>query len=454
MNLLHYIVPFLIALGLLVVVHEFGHYLVARACGVRILRFSVGFGRPLWMRPFGPDRTEWAIALVPLGGYVKMLDEREAPVAPAEAHRAFNRQSVWKRMLIVAAGPVANFLLAVLCYWALYVHGIEEMRPVLGTPVVGSPAAKAGFREGEVAVGVDDTAVATWQEFRWELLRRSLKHGPAAIEVADAAGEHSLRRLDVSSAAGDDLEADPLQRLGFRLYRPRLPAVVGKVAEGGSAARAGLRPGDRIVQIDGKRIESWADRVATIRPAGGRTLEVSLDRGDASLRLPVKVEEVEEGGRRIGRIGITVREDATRHPELTTVVAYDPVRALGRATRQTWDTIAFSVSVLGRMVTGEVSWKNLSGPVTIADYAGRSARLGLDSYLKFLALISISLGVLNLLPIPILDGGHLMYYIVELIKGGPVSERAMEIGQQVGLAFLLMLMVFAFYNDINRLVSG
>jgi len=272
--------------------------------------------------------------------------------------------------------------------------------------------------------------------------------------VADAAGEHSLRRLDVSSAAGDDLEADPLQRLGFRLYRPRLPAVVGKVAEGGSAARAGLRPGDRIVQIDGKRIESWADLVATIRPAGGRTLEVSLDRGDASLRLPVKVEEVEEGGRRIGRIGITVREDATRHPELTTVVAYDPVRALGRATRQTWDTIAFSVSVLGRMVTGEVSWKNLSGPVTIADYAGRSARLGLDSYLKFLALISISLGVLNLLPIPILDGGHLMYYIVELIKGGPVSERAMEIGQQVGLAFLLMLMVFAFYNDINRLVSG
>ncbi|GAB4172580.1 MAG: RIP metalloprotease RseP [Rhodocyclaceae bacterium] len=454
MSLLHYIVPFLLALGVLVVVHEFGHYAVARACGVKILRFSIGFGRALWMRRFGRDRTEWAIAVVPLGGYVKMLDEREAPVAAEELGRAFNRQGVGKRMLIVAAGPVANFVLAVLCYWVLYVHGVEEIRPVLGAPVAGSAAAKAGFREGETALRVDDADVATWQELRWQILRHSLKRTAAAIEVKDAAGSRTVRRLDFSAAGGEDLDSDPLHRLGFRLYRPRLPAVIGKVAGGGAAERAGLQPGDRIARIDGKRIESWADLVAAIRPAAGRMLELDVERGGGSLLVRLKVDEAQENGRRIGRIGIAVREDATRHPELTTVIAYDPLRALGKAVRQTWDTITFSVSVLGRMVTGEVSWKNLSGPVTIADYAGQSARLGIESYLKFLALISISLGVLNLLPIPILDGGHLMYYTVELVKGGPVSERAMEIGQQIGLALLLMLMVFAFYNDINRLVSG
>ncbi len=454
MSLLHYAGPFLLALGILVVAHEFGHYAVARACGVKIVRFSVGFGRALWVRRFGADGTEWAIAIFPLGGYVKMLDEREAPVAADEVHRAFNRQPVWKRMAIVTAGPLANFLLAVIFYWALYVHGVEEIRPVLGVPVAGSVAASAGFQEGDIIDRVDDTPVATWQEVRWEVLRRSLARQPATIEVTDARGRRWSRRLDLSVLGAGDLDGDPLQRIGLRLYRPSLPAVIGTVSPSGVAERAGLRAGDRITRVDGREVVSWSDLVVAVRSAPGRTVEMTFDRNGTAMSVRLTPEETQESGRRIGRIGVAVRADGERHPELLAVVRYGPLSAFGKATRQTWDTAAFSLKVLGRMVTGEVSWKNLSGPVTIADYAGQSARLGVSHYLKFLALISISLGVLNLLPIPILDGGHLMYYVAELIKGGPVSERAMEIGQQIGLGLLLMLMVFAFYNDINRLVSG
>lgn len=454
MSVLHYVGPFLLALGILVVAHEFGHYAVARACGVRIVRFSVGFGRALWVRRFGADGTEWAISVFPLGGYVKMLDEREAPVAADELHRAFNRQPVWKRMAIVAAGPLANFLLAVIFYWALYVHGVEEIRPVLGAPVAGSVAASTGFQEGDIIDRVDDTPVATWQEVRWEVLRRSLARQPVTIEVTDARGRRWSRRLDLSVLGAGDLDGDPLQRIGLRLYRPSLPAVIGTVSPSGVAERAGLRAGDRITRVDGQEVVSWSDLVVAIRSAPGRTVEMTIDRNGTAMSVRLTPEETQDNGRRIGRIGVAVRADGERHPELLAVVRYGPLSAAGKAVRQTWDTAAFSVKVLGRMVTGEVSWKNLSGPVTIADYAGQSARLGVSHYLKFLALISISLGVLNLLPIPILDGGHLMYHVAELIKGGPVSERAMEIGQQIGLGLLLMLMVFSFYNDINRLVSG
>lgn len=454
MTVLHYVVPFVLALGILVVAHEFGHYAVARACGVKIVRFSVGFGHALWVRRFGADRTEWAIAVFPLGGYVKMLDEREAPVAAGELHRAFNRQSVWKRMAIVVAGPLANFLLAVIFYWALYVYGVEEIRPVLGTPVAGSVAARAGFEEGDIAQRVDGTPIATWQELRWEVLRRSLSRMPATIEVTDARGRRWSRRLDLSGLGAGDLDGDPLQQMGLRLYRPSLPAVIGKLSPSGVAERAGLRSGDRITRVDSTEVVSWSDLVLAVRSAPGRTVEMTFDRNGTAMSVRLTPEEVQENGRRIGRIGVAVRADGVRHPELLAVVRYGPLSALGKAARQTWDTAAFSLKVLGRMATGEVSWKNLSGPVTIADYAGQSAQLGASHYLKFLALISISLGVLNLLPIPILDGGHLMYYVVELVKGGPVSERAMEIGQQIGLGLLIMLMVFAFYNDVNRLVSG
>jgi regulator of sigma E protease len=462
MNFLFYLGAFALALGLLIVVHEAGHFLVARWCGVKVLRFSLGFGKPILMRRFGRDETELALAAFPLGGYVKMLDEREGEVTETELPRAFNRQSVWKRFAIVSAGPAANFLLAIFFYWALFVHGVEEPRPVLGAPVAGSPVAQAGFKEGELVRSVNGRAVATWQEFRWELLQRALEKGGVTLEVINPRREISFRRLELGSVSLSEGEGDILQPLGFRFFRPPLPPVIGKVTPGGVAETAGLREGDRIVAIDGEQIENWTSVVTIIRDATGRELALDVARGGERMVIRLVPAEAEDRGRRIGRIGVAVKEVDFDDPgkplwdkaALFAVVRYGPFESLHKAVEQTWETSVFSLRMMGRMITGDVSWKNLSGPVTIADYAGQSARLGLSHYVRFLALISISLGVLNLLPIPLLDGGHLMYYIVEIIKGGPVSERVMEIGQQIGLALLVMLMAFAFYNDINRLISG
>ncbi len=453
-NFLFYLGAFALALGLLIVVHEAGHFVVARWCGVKVLRFSVGFGKPLLSRPLGKDRTELALGAFPLGGYVKMLDEREGEVETRDLPRAFNRQPVWKRFAIVSAGPMANFMLAICMYWVLFLHGVEEPRPVLGKPVARSLAEQAGFLEGELVRRVDGKAIVSWQEFRWELLQQSLRKGIVKLELIDPKQEVVFRQLDLSSIETSDLEGDILLRIGFSFYRPQLPPVIGKVTPGGVADLAGLREGDRFLSIDGKPIANWTQVVAIIRDASGRPLRIEADRQGSTLDLTVTPVETDDRGKRVGRIGIAVRDDGFDRSALMSIVRYGPVESLKKAFVQTWETSAFSLNMLGRMVTGEVSWKNLSGPVTIADYAGQSAKLGLAYYVKFLALISISLGVLNLLPIPLLDGGHLMYYIVEIIKGGPVSERVMEIGQQIGLALLVMLMAFAFYNDINRLVSG
>ncbi len=448
------VAAFVFALGILIVVHEYGHYLIARWCGVKVLRFSVGFGKALITRRRGPDNTEWTLAAFPLGGYVKMLDEREAPVEPHELHRAFNRQPVGKRFAIVLAGPVANFLLAIALYWGLYSYGTQELRPLLGKPVAQSVAERAGFADGELVTAVAGQKTETWQELRWQLLQHALDKAPVKIEVVNARNELSERSLDLSDVSTENLEGDLLSQLGLRLFRPDLPAIIGKLSADGVAERAGLVVGDRLTVVDGKPIEHWMDVVTAIRAAADREIEIEFRRADETRSARLTPTEVEENGRRIGRIGIGPQETDFDRSRLMTTVSYSLIDALSKAVHTTWETSTFSLSILGRMVTGDVSWKNLSGPVTIADYAGQSARLGLTYYLKFLALISISLGVLNLLPIPILDGGHLMYYIVEIIKGGPVSEKVMEIGQQIGLALLVMLMAFAFYNDINRLLSG
>jgi regulator of sigma E protease len=453
-NFIYYLAAFTLVLGVLIIVHEYGHYIVARWVGVKVLRFSVGFGRALWSKQFGRDGTVWAIGIFPLGGYVKMLDEREGDVLPEELHRSFNRQSVWRRMAIVAAGPIANLILAMFIYWGLFWHGMEELKPILGTPVAASPAAAAGLENGERVLKVGGELVQTWQEMRWLLLRRSVAQDSIEFEVINQRNEIAIRHLDVSSARDKGWEGDALGKLGISFYRPKIPSVIGKISVESPAATAGLLPGDEILLINDKPILTWSEVVLAVRSSPDKPLDFEISRDGERRVIEITPARVVEGEREIGRIGATVKDAGASRSELMITVRYGLLSALDKAIDETWDKSVFSLVMIGKMLTGEVSWRNISGPVTIADYAGQSAKLGIDYYLKFLALVSISLAVLNLLPIPILDGGHLLYYVVEIIKRGPLSERSMEIGQKIGLALMLILMAFAFYNDINRLISG
>lgn len=454
MNALITVAAFVAALAVLIIIHEYGHYLVARIAGVKVLRFSVGFGRPLWLRRSSTDATEWAVCAVPLGGYVRMLDEHDGPVAPEERHRAFNRQSVWRRIAIVSAGPLANFVLAVVLYWMLFLHGVPESKPIVGAPEPGSIAAAAGLQRGDTILKINGETVVSWQDVRWRVLQLAVERQQARLEVLDRSGRVEWRTLDLARFAADGFEGDPLARMGLRIYRPDVEPVIDKIMAGGVAERSGLRSGDRVIAIDGRPVRTWSELVASVRAHPGEGLKLELRRGEEEIGVELVPEVVEQNGERFGRIGASPRIDPKAMQGLVTTISYGPAAALQLALVRTWDTAAFSLRMLGKMLVGEVSWKNLSGPVTIADYAGQSAQLGLAAYVAFIALISISLGVLNLLPIPLLDGGHLMYYVAEIIKGSPVSERVMELGQRLGLSLLLFLMVFAFYNDINRLLSG
>ena len=454
MSLVQTVLAFLVALGVLIVVHEYGHYLAARICNVKVLRFSIGFGRPLAVWRRGRDATEWAIAAVPFGGYVKMLDEREGPVEPQELARAFNRQSVWRRFFIVAAGPVFNFLFAIAVYAGLFMHGLPEARPVAAEPPAGSLAHAAGVRAGDTVRAAGGKSVATWQELRWRVIQAALERESLPLEVARERGELVTLTLDLGAFPAADVESDALERIGLRLYRPPLEPLLGTVVPGSAAERAGLRAGDRVTQAGGKPVAVWDDLVRAVREHPGRPLRLAVEREGAHLSLEVVPEAVSSGATRIGRIGAAPRVDAAHVERILVRVQHGPLEALAKGCEKTWEIALFSLKMLGKMLLGEVSWKHLSGPVTIADYAGQSAQMGWISYATFLALISVSLGVLNLLPVPLLDGGHLMYYAVEIIRGSPVSERAMELGQRVGLALLLFMMAFAFYNDLNRLFSG
>lgn len=445
---------FLVTIGVLIVVHEYGHYLAAKRCGVKVLQFSVGFGRALYRRRIGRDGTEFILAAFPLGGFVQMLDEREAPVEAHELHRAFNRQPVGKRMLIVAAGPLANLLLAVLLYWILLMSGLPGLRPLLGEVPAGTPAAQASLKADELIVRVGKSAVSTWQDVRWALLQESLKAGSVEIEAQSGRLETHLHQLDITGINPDEMKVDLLDQLGLVPYRPLLPARVGEVLPGSAAQRAGLHVGDEVLLVNGAAVVLWEDFARLMRKNPGKLMLLKVRRNGAELQLQVTPDAVAEGATTVGRIGAAYRMAPQELDRFLVNVQYAPLPALWHATVKTWDASVFSLKMLGNMLTGVASWKGVSGPVTIATYAGQSAHSGWKSFLGFLALVSISLGVLNLLPVPVLDGGHLMYYMAEISRGKPVSARTMEIGQKVGFVLLGLLMATAFFNDINRLITG
>ena len=448
------LLAFVGAIALLVVFHELGHYWVARRCDVKVLRFSVGFGRVIYSKRFANSATEWVISAIPLGGYVKMVDEREGEVLAEDIQFAFNRKPVMQRMAIVVAGPLANFLLAIVLYWAMFVHGVPGLKPMLGDVTPGSPAAAAQLQSGDTILSVNDETIPSWQELRWRLLDLALQKAEVRIGIQGASGTTMTHALDVSGLEAKDLDGEFLDKLGLHLYQPVLLPVIGKLAEGEVAQRAGLQQGDRILRANGLAIKLWSEFVEVVRAHPGQTLQLGVQRGDMTLNIEVLPQSVVESGKTVGKIGAAPQVDTAEWKSLLVEVNYAPPEALSRSLHKTWETSTITLKMLGKMVLGEVSMKNLSGPITIADYAGQSAAMGIAAYLGFLALISISLGVLNLLPIPLLDGGHLLYYVAELVKGSPVSEQAWEFGQRIGIALLGTLMVFAIFNDVNRLVSG
>jgi regulator of sigma E protease len=449
-EILFHVVAFVVAIGVLIVVHEFGHYWVAQTLGVKVLRFSVGFGRPLWSRRVGKDQMEFVVAALPLGGYVKMLDENEGAVPAREKHRAFNRQPIWKRMSIVVAGPLFNFLFAILAYWFVYIAGVDGIKPVIGRVLEGSIAQQAGFRAGDEILAIDGRAVQTWDQRRIYLFQRALDRARIDIEVRRAGGDIYTRSLDLATIPISEVNASLVERgLGLIGYLPPPLPVIGAL-EVGPAQRAGLQAGDRITQAAGQAISSWEQLATIINAHPGKPLRLDVARDGATRSVDIIPDAVEQDGRTIGRIHIRPRFGEVP-PEMRATLRLGPIEALAEGARSTWSMSWLTLEMLYRMLRLEVSARNISGPITIAQYAGYSARIGYDQFILFLAVISISLGVLNLLPIPVLDGGHLLYYSIEGVKGSPLSERAMAIGQQVGIALLVALMLLAFYNDITRI---
>ena len=453
--LVQMIFAFIFALGILITFHEFGHYWVARKYDVKILRFSVGFGRPLWRKEFGMDNTEFVLGAIPLGGYVKMLDEREGFVPELERTRAFNNKSLGERVAIVIAGPLFNFIFAVLAYWIVFVVGVTGLKPMVGSVEENSVAMQAGFRVDDEITEINGRGTATWNTVLEKLVAGVIERSVATVSVRDVRGYERLLEVDLASISIDAMaQGNLLSLLGVEPVRPALPAIIGEVANQGAAREAGLLAGDKMVAVDGTPVRDWRHWVELIRAAPGIPLSVRIIRDGEYLEMVLTPQEkVSEEGETIGFIGVGLDPDFDIDHSLFTIEAYPLHTALVKGVGKTLDMTVLTLQILGRMITGQASLKNLSGPVSIAQYAGQTAQLGIVAFLGFLAIVSVSLGVLNLLPVPLLDGGHLFYYFIEFFKGSPVSESVQLLGQRIGIVLLFGLMTLAIYNDIIRLAG-
>lgn len=453
-NILISILSFMLAISVLVAVHEFGHFWVAKKVGIKVLRFSIGFGKALWMKKVGPDQMELVVAAIPLGGYVKMLDEREGDVPEEDRRRSFNQAPMWARMAVLAAGPAANFLFAIVAYWIMFIAGVPGLTPVVGEVAPASIAAEAGMRDGDRIVRVGGQAVDTWEGTLLVLLDDLLDDGRIALSVRSEDGTSRELLLDAQGQESSLTEPGALfAGLGMMPWRPDWPALIENVDPEGPAQSAGMRNGDRIVAVGEVPVADWPELVEQLEGLAGQQVVLQVERDGGTRLLTVDVGSMERDGRTVGRIGV---EGARPDPVPESMYAstnYGVLAAIPVAMTKTWDMSALTLRMMWKMLEGVVSPKNISGPINIAQYAGFSASLGLAAFLSFLAVVSVSLGIINLMPVPMLDGGQLLYHFAELVTGKPLPERIQMVGHQIGLLMLALLMTFAFYNDIARLLE-
>lgn len=448
LDFLQTVLALIVTLGILVTIHEYGHFWVARRCGVRVLRFSVGFGNPIFSR-YDRHGTEFAVAAIPLGGYVKMLDEREGPVPEDQRHEAFTSKPPGQRIAIAAAGPAANFLFAIAAYWLLGVVGFTTVAPITGEITDGSIADNMGLRSGMEILQVDDRDVTSWRDINMRLLERAGEDSMVSITVSDGQGRRTLS-ADLDGWQLPDENPAPLTQFGLTPMRPDVPAVIGEVVAGGRAEVGGLQEGDRVIAVDGEPVSDWYALVERIQQSPGQTQQWLVERGGDQRSLDVTPDIRQVDGKEQGYVGAGVA--AVDWPDhMLREVRYGPLAAIPNAVSETWSDTRLTLVAIQKMITGLLSPTNLSGPITIARVAEASVSSGFEDFVRFLAYLSVSLGILNLLPIPVLDGGHIVYYTIEAIRRRPLSEQVQALGLRIGMAMILTLMVFALYNDLMRL---
>ena len=453
MSILFTLLSFIVAISILVAIHEYGHYIVAKKLGVKILRFSIGFGKPLWKKRFGKDQTEFVIATLPLGGYVKMLDARETKVSANEEHREFTRQSVWTRIAIVAAGPAFNFIFAITAYWLMFVVGVSGIKPIVGNIDADGLAKQAGLISGYEIVAINNNKTPIWDVAVKNIIPAIIDRSQAVLELKNKEGNSITRTLDFSATTGEIKVEKLFEQLGFKPWRPSIEPTVGAVLENSPAKSAGFIVDDKIISVNKTLTPDWLDVVEIVSSKPAEILQIVILRKGQEKTLQVIPEKITRNGKIVGRLGLGPKAGATYPKDMRVTHGYNLLESIPRAFSRTWDFSVLTLKMMGKIFTGEISIKNLSGPVSIAQYAGYSASAGLARFLDFLAIVSISLGILNLLPIPILDGGHLTYYFIEVVRKKPVSEETQEFASRIGMVLLFSLMGVALYNDILRVMG-